>query len=160
LEILPGEEMAGLLADELERRGFQRKGQTLVRKQHGVTITVDPVSATVTVQAETQEKIKLEAEKSGWGYDAAGPQERQTRDALKKSMAQDLEQQAKEREAGLQSEVTSKLEGHLGDLRKELDQIANRVTADALKRKAAQLGQIKELTEDPQSGSMTIVLEV
>ena len=33
-------------------------------------------------------------------------------------------------------------------------------TAEALKQKAAQLGQIKEMTEDPQSGSMTIVLEV
>ena len=36
----------------------------------------------------------------------------------------------------------------------------NKVTADALKVKAAQLGQIKEMTEDPQAGSLTIVVEV
>ena len=45
-------------------------------------------------------------------------------------------------------------------LREELDQAVNRITAEALKQKAAQIGQIKELTEDPQSGSLTIVLEV
>ena len=50
--------------------------------------------------------------------------------------------------------------GRLGDLRRELDQDVNRVTAEALKRRAAQIGQIKEMTEDPQSGSLTIVVEV
>jgi hypothetical protein len=38
--------------------------------------------------------------------------------------------------------------------------VVNRVTAEALKRKAASLGQIKEMTEDPQAGSLTIVVEV
>ena len=60
----------------------------------------------------------------------------------------------------MQAEVTDKLEARLGDLRRELDQAVNRVTAEALKRRAAQLGTIKQLTEDPQSGSMTIVVEV
>ena len=36
----------------------------------------------------------------------------------------------------------------------------NRITAEALKKKAASLGQIKEMTEDPQSGSLTITVEV
>ena len=45
-------------------------------------------------------------------------------------------------------------------MRKELDQAVNRVTADALKEKAAQIGQIKSLSEDAATGSMTIVLEV
>jgi hypothetical protein len=52
------------------------------------------------------------------------------------------------------------LEGHLSDLQKELNEAVNRVTAEALKQKAAQIGQIKEVTEDPQSGSLTIKLEV
>ena len=56
--------------------------------------------------------------------------------------------------------MTDQLEAQLGDLRQELDQAVNRVTAEALKRKAAQLGQIKEITEDPQAGSLTIVVEV
>ena len=86
LEVLPPEQMAGLLADELEKRGFKK--------------------------------------------------------------------------AELQGQVTDRLEGKLSDLRQELDQVVNRVTAEALKRKAESLGRIKELTEDQQTGSMTIVVEV
>jgi hypothetical protein len=41
-----------------------------------------------------------------------------------------------------------------------LDQAVIRVTAVAPKRKAAQMEQIKEITEDPQSGSLTIIVEV
>ena len=36
----------------------------------------------------------------------------------------------------------------------------NRVTAEALKIKAAPMGQIKEITEDEEAGSLTIVVEV
>jgi FtsH ternary system domain X5 len=56
--------------------------------------------------------------------------------------------------------VTDRLERELGDLRRELDEIVNRVTAEALKRKAASMGSIKQLTEDPEVGSLTIVVEV
>ena len=48
----------------------------------------------------------------------------------------------------------------MDDVRKELGQAINRVTAEALKRKAASIGQIKHMTEDPQSGSLTITVEV
>jgi len=72
----------------------------------------------------------------------------------------DLEKQAKDREAELQKQATDQLEAEVGELRKELDQAVNRATAEALKQKAKQLGQIKEMTEDPQTGSLTIVLEV
>jgi len=44
----------------------------------------------------------------------------------------------------MQTKVTDRLEAQLGGLREELDQVVNRVTAEALKRKAAQLGQIKK----------------
>jgi hypothetical protein len=48
----------------------------------------------------------------------------------------------------------------LAGLRQELDEAVNRATGEALKQKAGQLGQIKEMTEDPQTGSLTIVVEV
>ena len=56
--------------------------------------------------------------------------------------------------------MTDRLEKQLGDLRQELDQAVNRVTAESLKEKARRMGQIKEMTEDPQTGSLTIVVEV
>jgi len=161
LEVLPPEQMAGLLADELERRGFERDGEVLVRKEKdGVRVTVDPRTGTVTVVAEASEQTEVEGEKHGRAYDDVGPGATQTREALRKELQRDLEKKVEEKTSALQGKVTDKLEGELSDIRQELDQAVNRVTAEALKRKAAQLGQIKELTEDPQSGSLTIVVEV
>jgi FtsH ternary system domain X5 len=160
LEVLPPEQMAGLLADELVRRGFERDGNHLVRRQDGVTVSVDPHSGTVTVVAECAEEAKVEGRKEGRSWDDVGPHAKQVREALRKELQKDLEKQVEDRAGKRQSKVTDQLEGQLSDLRRELDEVVNRVTAEALKRKAAQLGQIKEMTEDPQSGSLTIVVEV
>jgi hypothetical protein len=161
LEVLPSEQMAGLLSDELKKRGFEEKGGLLVRKEgDGVTVTVDPQRGTVTVSAEAAETTKVEGELAGRAYDDVGPHANQVREQLRKELQRGLEKKVDEKTSELQGKVTDKLEGKLGDLRQELDQVVNRVTAEALKRKAASLGQIKEMTEDPQSGSLTIVVEV
>jgi hypothetical protein len=160
LEVLPPEQMAGLLADELERRGFQRDGTRLTRKQNGVTVTVETTSGTVTVAAEASEESTIQAERSDRAYDDAGPHAKVVRENLKKMVEKDIENKVSEKTAGLQTKVTDRLEGELTEVRQELDQAINRVTAEALKRKAAQMGQIKEMTEDPQAGSLTIVVEV
>jgi hypothetical protein len=160
LEVLPPEQMAGLLADELERRGFKREGDVLVRREKGVVVTVEPECGEVTVAAESAEKATLQATREGRAYDDAGPNAQRTREQLREEAKRDLEKRAAAKEAALQAQVTDKLEAALGGLRQELDQAVNRVTAEALKRKAAQMGQIKELTEDPQTGSLTIVVEV
>jgi hypothetical protein len=160
LEVLPAEQMARLLTEELKRRGFEEKGDTLARTQHGITVTVDPKSGTVTVESETSHQADLQAEKDGRAYDDLGPSAREVQKKLREELRQELKKQAQQKAAELQSEVTDRLENELGDLRRELDQAVNRVTAEALKQKAAQIGQIKELTEDPQTGSLTIVVEV
>jgi hypothetical protein len=160
LEILPPEEMCGLLSEELQRRGFERQGKNLVRRQDAVTVTVEPETGTVTVLAELAEELKLVGEKAGRSYDDVGPSTRQAKAALREQLRAELEQEAKQCNADLATRVTNELEGRLLDLRGELDQIVNRVTAEALKRKAARLGRIKEMTEDQATGSLTIVLEV
>jgi hypothetical protein len=160
LEVLPPEQMAGLLADELERRGFQREGDVMVRRDKGVTVTVNPETGEVTVSAEVSENVKIEAEKHGRAYDDVGPHATTVRQGLKDEAKKELDRKAAEETAKKQSQVTDVLEGQLCDVRQELDAAVNKVTADALKRKAASMGQIKEMTEDPQTGSLTIVLEV
>ena len=52
--------------------------------------------------------------------------------------------------------MTQQLEGRLSDLRVELDKITNRVVADALKIRAGQLGQIIEVDDRLEEGSVTI----
>ena len=161
LEVLPPEQMAGLLSDELERRGFRREGDgAQVRRGQGVTVTVDPAKGAVTVQAEAAEDVKLEATRDGRSFAESGDQAERVRETLRGELQRDLQKKASDRETGLQTKVTDRLEAQLGALRQELDQAVNRVTAEALKRKAAQLGRIKEITEDPQAGSLTIVVEV
>lgn len=160
LEILPPEQMAGLLADELEKGGFRREGNLLVKEEDGVVVTVDTETGTVTVSSEASESTKVEGERHGRAYDDIGPHASQVREGLRQELQKDLEKKVEDKTSSLQSKVTDKLEGKLGDLREDLDKVVNKVTAEALKRKAASMGQIKEITEDEQSGSMTIVVEV
>jgi hypothetical protein len=160
LGVLPPEQMADLLADELAQRGFEHDGDTMVRKQNGVVVEVDPCSGTVTVRTEASEEATLEAQREGHAYDDAGPNAKKVKEALREEAKKDIDKKAADKTKALQTKVTDKLEGELNGLRQELDQVVNRVTAEALKRKAAQLGQIKEMTEDPQAGSLTIVVEV
>ncbi len=160
LEILPPEQMAGLLADELEKGGYRREGNLLVKEEDGVVVSIDTEKGTVTISAEASETAKVEGERQGRAYDDIGPHASQVREGLRQEVKRDLEEKVKEKAGALQSKVTDKLEAQLGDLRQELDKVVNKVTAEALKRKAASLGQIKEMTEDPQSGSLTIVVEV
>jgi phosphopantothenoylcysteine synthetase/decarboxylase len=159
LEVLPPEQMGALLAEELEKKGFEKQGEVMVRKNKGVTITVNPETGQVTVTAEASEKMEAEVEKEGRAYDDAGVGAKAVREQLKKQAKDDLEKKAEEKKAGLQTKVTDRLEGELRDIRGELDQVVNKVTAEALKRKAATMGQIKEMTED-ETGNLTIVVEV
>jgi hypothetical protein len=160
LEILPPEQMGGLLGDALEKEGYRREGNLLVKEEDGVVISIDAQTGEVTVSAQASESTKVEGELHGRAYDDIGPHAGQVRENLRQELQRSLEKKVDEKTGALQGKVTDQLEGKLGDLRQELDQVVNQVTAEALKRKAASMGQIKEITEDPQSGSMTIVVEV
>jgi hypothetical protein len=160
LNILSREQMADLLAQELHSRGFKQKGKQMVRSQDGVNVSVETDTGKVTVHTDLEKEVAIDGERVGRSYDDAGPSAKKTRENLKKELREDLEKQVCDREAQLQTEATDKLEAQLSGLRRELNQVVNRVTAEALKQKAAQLGQIKEMTEDAESGALTIVVEV
>jgi hypothetical protein len=157
LGVLPPEELTELLRAELERRGFREQGGQLVREQEGIEVLVDPDEGTVTVQTAGEEVVDLKEDVETWTYDQ---DVKRAQHAHQEKARRRLEKEAVRKEATLQRQVTDQLEAQLGDLRQELNQVANQVTAAALKRKAAQMGQIKQVNEDPQSGSMTIVVEV
>jgi FtsH ternary system domain X5 len=160
LEVLPPEQMADLLREELKQRGFAEKDGRLVRQDEGVTVEIDPNCGEVVLTSAAKRDVSIEAEREGLAYDDIGPAEKTVKKSLQKQLQSDLERQAQREQGKLQSEATKRLEGHLADMQKELNQAVNRVTAEALKRKAAQLGAIKEMSEDPQTGSLTIKVEV
>ncbi len=160
LEILPSEQMAGLLEQELASLGFERQGELLVRENQGVIVEVNPKAGTVTARIEADQQVQLEREGEASVYDFGSELTKNIKETKREELRQQMKKEAKAEEQKLQKELTDRLEAELVDLRAELDQAVNRVTAEALKQKAAQIGQIKELTEDQASGSLTIVLEV
>jgi len=162
LEILPPEQMSELLRAELKNHGFEdaADGKVVRKQDNGITVTVDTKSGEVSVKSESHQSVDLEVEREDWAYDESGPGGRSARKNLKEQAQRDLERKAEQQSAKLQNEATERLEGEMADLRGELGQAINAVTREALKKKAATLGQIKEMTEDPQAGSLTIKVEV
>ena len=152
--------MSALLAEELKKQGFEEKDGKLVRKDKDVNVTVDTHTGEVTVSSEAEKKVQVSTTREGRAYDEAGVNAKRIKEDLKKEAQKELDRQTAAKSSDLQTKVTDRLEGKLSDVREELDQVVNRVTAEALKQKAAQIGQIKEITEDAQSGSLTIVVEV
>lgn len=159
LPILEKERMRELLAAELVQRGFTREGQLAKRDEgKGVTVEVDLETGEVTVSAEGHKNVDLETQRTTVvDRDAGGMEakEKHLRDAAKEA----LERDAAAHEAALQREVTARLEGKLKDLRQELDGAVNRVTGEALKQRARELGEVQEIHEEP-NGSLTIKVRV
>lgn len=161
LEILPGDQMAELLRGELKNRGFEEVDDgRLTRTDGKITVTVDPCSGEVSVKSEESAEVKLEAQRDATGYDDVGMGQAAMRERARGQLKEVLDKKAEAEAGKLQAKATEALEKHLDELQPELGQVVNKVTRDALKQKAAQLGSIKEISEDAESGSLTIKVEV
>jgi hypothetical protein len=161
LEILPPEQMGELLKKELTNRGFGDNGDgTLSRKEGNTTVTVNPKTCEVTVKSDVEEQVSIEAKREAFGYDDVGPGQKELRERVSKQLQDDLDKKADKETERLQGRATEELEKKLCDLQPELSDVVNKVTREALKQKAQQLGTVKELSEDEESGSLTIKIEV
>jgi FtsH ternary system domain X5 len=158
LPILPKERMSEILAAELAKRGFTREGMTAKRSEDdGVMIEVDLTNGAVSVKAEATADIKIEKERTERVYEE---QLERGRSAAQERVDREAQREAKEAEDKARTEVAGRLESKFGDLRRELDSITNRVTADSLKEKARQLGEIEQMHEDEKSGELTITVKL
>jgi hypothetical protein len=158
LNILPSGEMAELLAAELEKEGFEREGELLVRvDEEGIRVIVDLGDNTVTVEASEERELNIQEERSGVVWEELMEQ---AREAMSKEANDSLEDRAEQEERALRQLVNQKLERRLQGTKGELDRAVNQTTIEALKRRAAQLGEIQEINEDTESGSLTIRVKV
>lgn len=158
LELLPllsPEELGGLLSAELVRRGFTlEEGIALRTESDGVRVAIDPRTGgvSVTLADERAVAITVRAEETyGDGRTREDAQARAQARARDK-----LEANAEREGETLREDITRRLEGRLRDLKQELDGVTNRVTAEALKVRAGQLGTVEEISEDASTGSLTI----
>src|SRR5579864_1322872 len=111
LEILPPEQMSEMLAQELERRGFQRQEDgTMVRKGDGICVTIEPCNGRVTIEAEASDRIEAEGTREGYGYDDIGPGRKSVEQRIGKELRGDLEKRIDQQAEKLQRDATAKLE--------------------------------------------------
>ena len=158
LPILEADEMADLLARQLDASGFRESGSVWVKEVAGVRVEVDPKTREVAVTVSSERELRLKKTESVSTY--SPKLKKQTEAAVKRKLNVELEERAEKHEKQLAGQIADRMEAVLRDLQPELDQIINRTTAESLKVKAGRLGRIKEISQDDQDGSVTIVVEV
>ena len=160
LDVLPREEMAELLGEELKEDGYEVEDGIATKTEDGVVTEVELATGKLRIAVEAEEEVELTSNENGVYYDDVGPGATASREALKKKAKAGLDQAEERAKEDLQSEITGKLEGVMGDIKGEVNKASGRATIEALKKKAAAAGTIKEISEDKDNGSVTIVVDV
>ena len=158
LQVEDPEQIRVRLRAELSERGFEAQDGVWVRvEEDGVEITVDPETCKVQVRlaADAQVELSERGEVRSYNPDDAGAKAQ-----LEKQLDGRIERRTEMEEDRLRAKVTEHLEGRLADLREELNRIANKVTADGVKAWAQRMGEVVEVQEDEETGSVSIKVEV
>ncbi|NUO50725.1 MAG: hypothetical protein HOV80_17885 [Polyangiaceae bacterium] len=155
LQILPCEEQTQILAEELERRGFTVTGDVARRtSENGVELEVSLEEQRVSIKKRRERDVEHTEARilASLTPEATEAQREEVRQQADRSIEG-------KREADRRA-LTAELERELGDLRAELDDISVKVTQEALRRKASRMGEVESISEDPETGSMTIRIRV
>ena len=92
LEVLPPEQMAGLLADGAGRStASSEDGDTMVRQEDGVNDHRRPEHGHRDGRGRGAEATKVDGERDGRAYDDVGPHAGQVREQLRKELQKNLE---------------------------------------------------------------------
>ncbi len=165
LPILPKERMSELLASALVGVGMIVEAGVAKRvdlsAQGEVTVAVELATGIVTVTVAKAEDVQVEGvaqrvlpERASVAHDA------KIRDDLKRAAVALAEGEVARVTEDVRRAATEHLEGRLRDVRAELDRIVHGVTAAALKERASQIGEIEEIEEDAEAGTLTIKVKV
>lgn len=156
LPILDREEMASLLARELESRGFLREGAFVSRRRpDGVHIEVELDSAIVKLSIAEQIEVEGEITRTVRSPGEAAATQARARAQLSRQLDDRLENERAHRQPALSARLQESFRG----LQPELEQVAHRVTAEALKVRAGRLGEIEQIFEG-DNGDLTITVKV
>jgi hypothetical protein len=157
LPVLAPERLSQLLADELARRGFTRAGGDMIRTEDdGTEVRIALGQGTISIRAQAEAEIARTTEK-----EKVVPEERRDqaeadlRAQTRRALEAEIEREREEHRRAL----TARLEAKARELQRELDDVTSRVTATALKERAAQLGEIESVHEG-EDGSLTIKVRV
>jgi hypothetical protein len=109
------------------------------------------------VRIAAEAEVELKEQQSA---PSARENDPEAKERLRRRVLQSLEGKVAAHEEKLRQEVSARLESKLRDLRKELDGAVGRCLGEALKEKARTLGEIEEISEDEEGGSLTIRVRV
>lgn len=154
LPILAPERMRDLLAAELERLGFVRDGACVRRADgNGVEVEVNLDEGTVAVRIAREHEVSVSGERTAL---SAKPADAAAQARARAELRAELEARVGRAADGTRAELTAVLERKLADLRAELDRAVVKATQQALRERAAEIGEVREVTEDAATGSLTI----
>ncbi|MGF1526923.1 MAG: hypothetical protein ACFCBW_09040 [Candidatus Competibacterales bacterium] len=154
LPVLPEVQLAALLQAELEAQGFQGAGDRWrQRLASGVELSIDPRDGSVHLGLQREREVAVERTLDTTVDEEFKEAARQRLgEQLRLAMAREIDGQQRE----LQGQVTRALAAELAEVRGELDRLAHRVTAAALKLKASQLGTVETVEDDEANGALTL----
>ncbi len=159
LPILSADRMREILARELLVRSFNRNANTASRVEaDGTTVSINLDTGELTASIERHTEVHAETERATV-VDERHVSVEAEKAALKVVAVQLLDGELAQKEAAMRKAISTQLEGTLRDLKVELDGVVNRVTANALKERAQELGQVEEVHEDA-NGNLTIKIRV
>lgn len=155
LPILSAARMGQLLRQELREQGYREQGEVLVGAHNNLQLQVWPEQRRIEISVARQLELSRERETEATVWD----DERALVAAVEVTRAHleaGLEAEFAAEQERLREALTVEIESELPALRSALDALTHRVLAAALKEKAAALGEVSELLEDRETGSLTI----
>lgn len=159
LSILPEAELADCLAKVLADSGYSsaEPGEgKLSRQVAGARVEIDPrtkeVRVSVAREAVQDELVKVRVERTGSQSELAK--------AKRESLTRAIEGKKRDLEEDLAREATTELGKALPGARAEIESINHRWLAEAIKRKAAQLGEVRRVDENEAERTLTISIKI
>lgn len=152
LDVLPRDAMVDHLRAALERRGFVPvEGEPDVLEapadgDDGLSIRVDVRQGVL--QARASAEVRVRASRT---LDRAVENEERGLASARAEVADRLEADAAAQADTARQALTQRLEERLQEVRPTVDQAVNEATAEALKVRAGQLGEVQSVEEDGQS---------
>jgi FtsH ternary system domain X5 len=156
--ILPAERMATLMGAALAARGFAVVDGIASRTDAtGLAWRIDLGTGEVALALAEDRRVELHAEaEAEQGNLTRAERAAELREAARADLAAQLDAATDD----VRRDASRRLEALLGDARRQLDAAITAAIGAALKERAAQLGRVRSIVEDPVTGALTIKVEV
>jgi hypothetical protein len=164
--ILPEDEQKEILKEKLVEQGWKEQegseGKVLVRKRGRVTETLDLETMEVEASVELERTLERNRTITVRGDRDLGDEEarrEKEQDALERSIAI-TDEEREEAETNMQRAIAEELERTDEERDNELNEAVREVYAESLKRKAASLGTITEVSESQAGDDYELVIKI